>query len=259
MAEGHRRLAALLEAEGDAEDAAASYRRAAAADPDTTMGRLSEINAVLLEGASRQAETLLRQTIALDPASDRLHKVLGDVLALDGHFDEAIAAFDRALDLNPLQVSAHHAAVQAKRCTEADRPRLDRTRAALDSAGIGDSHRVFLHFAIGKVLDDLTEYRQAIWHFDQANAIKRRTAPFVGPERAEHVDRLVARYTPDFFAANEAFGVRDQTPLLILGIPRSGTTLVEQILSSHPAVAAGGELRFWARRGMSSGSPRRAI
>jgi Sulfotransferase family len=90
-------------------------------------------------------------------------------------------------------------------------------------------------------------------HFDRANAIKRRTARFDRPELAEHVDRLVARYTPDFFAASEALGVHDETPLLILGMPRSGTTLVEQIVSRHPAVAAGGELRFWARRGMSSG------
>jgi tetratricopeptide (TPR) repeat protein len=253
MADGHRRLAGLLEAEGDVEEAAICYRRAAAADPDTTMGRLNEINAVLVDGEPRQAEALLRQAIALDPTSDRLHKVLGDVLALNGHFDEAIAAFDRALDLNPREVSAYHAAVQAKRCTEADRPRLDRMRATLASAGIGDSHRVFLHFAIAKLLDDLAEYRQAMWHFDQANAIKRRTARFDGSELAEHVDRLVARYTPDFFAANEALGVGDQTPLLIVGMPRSGTTLVEQILSSHPVVAAGGELRFWIKRGMSSG------
>jgi tetratricopeptide (TPR) repeat protein len=253
MADGHRRLAELLEAEGDVEEAAISYRRAATADPGTTKGRLNEINALLLDGDPRQAEALLRQAIALDPASDRLHKLLGDVLAVDGHFDEAIAAFDRALDLNPREVSAYHAAVQAKRCTEADRPRLDRMRAALDSPGIGDSHRVFLHFAIAKVLDDLAEYRQAIWHFDQANEIKRRTARFDGPELAEHVDRLVARYTPDFFAANKAFGVRDETPLLIVGMPRSGTTLVEQILSSHPAVAAGGELRFWVKRAAPSG------
>jgi hypothetical protein len=104
-------------------------------------------------------------------------------------------------------------------------------RALLDNAGIGDAHRVFLHFAIGKVLDDLAEYRQAMWHFDQANEIRRRTARFDGPDLAEHVDRLVARYTPDFFAANKAYGVGDQTPLLILGMPRSGTTLVEQNLA----------------------------
>jgi tetratricopeptide (TPR) repeat protein len=106
MADGHRRLADLLEAEGDAEDAAISYRRAAAADPETTKGRLNKINAVLLDGDPRQAEALLRQAIALDPASNRLHKVLGDVLTVNGHFDEAIAAFDRALDLCPLQVGA---------------------------------------------------------------------------------------------------------------------------------------------------------
>jgi tetratricopeptide (TPR) repeat protein len=220
---------------------------------------VSEIDALRLDGASRQAEALLRQAIALDPASDRLHKVLGDVLALDGHFDEAIVAFDRALDLNPREVSAHHAAVYAKRCTEADRPRLDRMRAALDSTGIGDSHRVFLHFAIGKVLDDLAEYREAMRHFDQANAIKRRTARFDGPELAEHVDRLVARYTPDFFAANKAFGVRDETPLLIVGMPRSGTTLVEQILSSHPAVAAAANCVSGSDAACPRGSPRRAI
>jgi hypothetical protein len=63
----------------------------------------------------------------------------------------------------------------------------------------------------------------------------------------------VARYTPDFLAANEAFGLRDQTPLLIVGMPRSGTTLVEQILSSHPAVAAGGELPFWVKRAAAAG------
>jgi tetratricopeptide (TPR) repeat protein len=255
MAEGHRRLAELTEAEGDAEDAAASYRRAAAADPDTTTGRLNEASALLLDGDPRQAEALLRQAIALDPASDRLH----DVLTVNGHFDEAIEAFDRALELNPLQVAAHHGAVQAKKCTEADRPRLDRMLAALDNPGIRDSHRLFLHFAIGKVLDDLAEYRQAIWHFDQANEIKRRTARFEGPDLAEHVDRLAARYTPNFFAANKAFGVGDETPLLIVGMPRSGTTLVEQILSSHPAVAAGGELRFWVKRATPGGSPKRAI
>jgi hypothetical protein len=65
--------------------------------------------------------------------------------------------------------------------------------------------------------------------------------------------------TPDFFAANETFGVRDETPLLIVGMPRSGTTLVEQIVSSHPAVAAGGELRFWIKRATPPGSPRRPI
>jgi Sulfotransferase family/Tetratricopeptide repeat len=196
---------------------------------------------------------LLRQAIALDPASDRLHVALGDVFAMNGHFDEAIAAFDRALALNPLLAVAHLAAVQAKKCTEADRPRLDRMLAALDSPGIDDTQRASLHFAIGKMLDDRAEYRLAIWHFDQANEIRRRTARFEGRSLAEHVDRLVARYTPDFFAANETFGVRDETPLLIVGMPRSGTTLVEQIVSSHPAVAAGGELRFWIKRATPPG------
>ena len=67
------------------------------------------------------------------------------------------------------------------------------------------------------------------------------------------VDRLERRFTPDFFAANSAFGRDDDAPLLIVGLPRSGTTLVEQIISSHPRVAAGGERSFWVKRASAWG------
>ena len=103
-----------------------------------------------------------------------------------------------------------------------------------------------LHFAIGKLLDDLGDYAEAMRHFDMAN--QRRRAAFDRAEFSADVDRIVRRFTPGFFAANSAFGRDDDAPLMIVGLPRSGTTLVEQIISSHPRVAAGGERSFWVKR-----------
>jgi tetratricopeptide (TPR) repeat protein len=253
LAEGHRLLGELLEAAGDMEGAAECCRRAAASAPDTTAGRLDLVRAWLVEGNFREGEGELRQAIALDPGSDELHKTLGEVLAKEGHFAEAIAACDRALDLNPLQVPAHLTAVRVRKCTEADRPRLMRMLSTLQDASVGDAHRLFLHFASGKLLDDLGEYREAMRHFDLANSIRGRNARFDRAALADVIDRLVGRFTPGFFAANVAFGLEDETPLLIVGMPRSGTTLVEQILSSHPAITAGEELFFWSNRASSRG------
>jgi len=123
----------------------------------------------------------------------------------------------------------------------------------LRNPSVTDAHRVFLHFAIGKLLDDLGEYRQAMRHFDMANGIRGRGARFDRAGMATHIDRLIGRFTADFFAAHTEFGLGDETPLLIIGMPRSGTTLIEQIVSSHPDIAAGEELFFWFNRARSQG------
>jgi tetratricopeptide (TPR) repeat protein len=246
LAEAHAALGDLLERAGDAEAAAQCFRRAAASAPDTEAARLNLARALILEGNFVEAEGLLRQALALNPQSDLLTKHLGDVLVLQGHFAEANEAFDRTLELNSRQVSAHFKAVEARRCGEADRPRLGQMLAALGDGALDDQGRLLLHFAIGKLLDDLGEYAEAMRHFDMGNRISR--ASFDATAFSAAVDRLTQRFTPGFFAANAAFGRDDDAPLLIAGLPRSGTTLVEQIISSHPQVAAGGELPFWVRR-----------
>jgi tetratricopeptide (TPR) repeat protein len=249
LADAHWRLGELFEAEGDAAEAAQSYRRAAACVADTTTGHVSLAKALILEGDLREAELRLRQGIAVDPNGHPLHKVLGDVLATAGKFDEAIAAYDRAIALSPSQVPAHLNAVYVRKCTEADRPRLARMLENLRDGSLPDEHRMHLHFACGKLLDDLREYPKAIQHFDMANRLRGgRGKTFDRATFTQHCNRLMERFTSAFFAANRAFGIEDETPLLILGMPRSGTTLVEQIVSSHPAVTAGGELSFWPRR-----------
>jgi tetratricopeptide (TPR) repeat protein len=252
-AEGHRRLAELLQATGDVEEAIGSYRRAAAAAPETPAGRLNLIEALMLEQNYCEAEVHLRRAIALDPGSDLLYNSLGNSLSKQGRFAEAIEACDRALAINPLQVPAHLIAVQARKCSDADRPRLERMLATLREPLLDDEDRLFLHYAIGKLLDDIAEYREAMLHFDAANNIKRLSMSFDRELFSGHVDWLMRRFTPDFFAAHQDFALDNQTPVLIVGMPRSGTTLVEQIISSHPQVAAGGESVFWTKRAASWG------
>jgi hypothetical protein len=109
-----------------------------------------------------------------------------------------------------------------------------------------------LHFALGKAYDDLGQYDCAIQHFDAGNRLKHRTNGSYTPAgHAAGVDRQIATFTDDFFARNAALGSDCQMPILVVGMPRSGTTLVEQILSSHPHVSAGGELGFWGELAVS--------
>jgi tetratricopeptide (TPR) repeat protein len=247
-------LADLLERGGDYEEAARLYRRAGALVSDPAAGRLHLARAAMIEGDFSAAETGLRAAALLDPENDLVHKLLGDVLVRQGRFDEAVATFDHVLALNPRQVSAHFTTVSARKCTEADRRRLADMLAALGDAALDVEDRLLLHFAAGKLLDDLGEYQQAMAHFDAANRIRGSFGKFDGPAFAADVDRWVQRFTSDFYALNRAFGVDDETPLLIVGMPRSGTTVVEQILSRHPEIAGGGEQPFWFRRASAYGT-----
>jgi tetratricopeptide (TPR) repeat protein len=246
LAEALVALGDLLDLTDEDEEAAQCFRRAAATAPDTVTGRLHLAKACMLEADFSGAEIQLRRALAYEPDNDRLTKYLGDVLARQGRFAEAVEAFDRTLELNPRQIGAYFTAVEVRRCTEADRPRLERMLAALDDAGLQDEDRLLLHFAIGKLLDDLGDYAEAMRHFDLGNQLRR--AQFDRVAFSADADRIVRRFTPGFFAANTAFGRDDEAPLLIVGLPRSGTTLVEQIISSHPQVAAGGEQPFWIIR-----------
>ena len=98
------------------------------------------------------------------------------------------------------------------------------------------------------MFDDLAEYDSAMRHFDEANRLVRLDLFFDRAQFAASNDQLLTCFTPEFFRAHAGYGMDDETPILILGMPRSGTTLVEQIVSAHPKIGAGGELTFWHER-----------
>jgi tetratricopeptide (TPR) repeat protein len=191
------------------------------------------------------AEEPLRRAVDREPQNSDAHCLLGSVLMQLGRFTDAAAAYDLGLALNRRQIAAYYELAHVKKLSEVDRPLIAQLEWLLQENGLANEERADLHFALGKAYDDLGEYHSAIGHFDEGNRLTYRRTSYDQSAHAAAVNRQVAMFTADFFSRNAALGCDVETPILIVGMPRSGTTLVEQMLSSHPEVAAGGELAFW--------------
>jgi tetratricopeptide (TPR) repeat protein len=248
LSEAWFRAGALVYTLGHLEEAIGCFRRAGATGGNSSFGRLGKARALLTEDRSSDAEKVLRKTLALDPANAMAHDLLGNLLAELGRFDEARECFERAIALAPLLAGSYYDLVRCRPLTPADDNLLPRMETALAAPGLEATQRHRLHLAIGKAADDLGDYALAMRHFDAADVVRREVAPFDSTAFSREVERLIARCTPEFIARASELGNSDTRPVLIVGMPRSGTTLVEQILSMHPDVGAGGELNFWNER-----------
>jgi tetratricopeptide (TPR) repeat protein len=210
---------------------------------------LGKARALLAEERNQEAEQVLRKTLALDPANAIAHDLLGNLLSEFGRFDEARECFERAIAIAPLLAGSYYDLVRCRPVTSEDDGLLPRMEAALDTPGLEAAQRHRLHLAIGKAADDLGDYSLAMKHFDAADAVRRGSGSFDSAAFSLEVERLMDRCTPELMGRASEVGSTDATPVLIIGMPRSGTTLVEQIISMHPEVGAGGELNFWNERG----------
>ncbi len=249
LTEAWFRAGALVYTLGHRDEAIGCFRRAAATGGTTSFGRLGRARALLTEDRNHEAEQVLRQTLALDPKNAMAQDLLGNLLSEFGRFDEARTCFQRAISIAPLLAGSYYELVRCRPVTSDDDGLLQRMEAALTTPGLEAAQRLRLHLAIGKAAEDLGDYSLAMQHFDAADAVRRDFTLFDAAAFSIEIDRLIARCTPEWIARAPELGSSDPTPVLIIGMPRSGTTLVEQIISSHPEVAAGGELHFWNQRG----------
>jgi tetratricopeptide (TPR) repeat protein len=251
LTEAWYRAGALVYTLGHRDEAIGCFRRAAATGGKTRFGRLGKARALLTEDRNQEAELVLRKTLALDPQNAMAHDLLGNLLSEFGRFDEARACFECAIAIAPLLAGSYYDLVRSRRVTSNDNDDglVQQMEAALATPGLEAAQRLRLHLAIGKAADDLGDYALAMQHFDAADAVRRSSLAFDSAAFSIEIDRLIARCTPELMARAPELGSSDATPVLILGMPRSGTTLVEQIVSMHPEVGAGGELNFWNERG----------
>ncbi len=243
------RAGALVYTLGHRAEAIGCFRRASATGGKASFGRLGKARALLTEERNEEAEKVLRKTLALDPANAMAHDLLGNLLSEFGRFEEARECFERAIANAPLLAGSYYDLVRCRPVTRNDEGLVERMEAALATPGLEEAQRHRLHLAIGKAADDLGDYGMAMQHFDAADAVRRGIAPFDSAAFAAEIERLIARCTPELMAQAPGLGSSDATPVLIIGMPRSGTTLIEQIVSMHPEVGAGGELNFWNERG----------
>jgi tetratricopeptide (TPR) repeat protein len=251
LAEAWFRAGALFYTLGHRDQAIGCFRRAAATGDRNSFGRLGKARALLTEDHNQEAEQVLRETLVADPRNAMAYDLLGNLLTEFGRFDEARACFERAIAIAPILAGSYYDLVRCRPVTSSDSDDglLQAMQAALATPGLEAGQRLRVHLAIGKAAEDLGDYALAMQHFDAADAVRRGSAPFDSAAFSIEIDRLIARCTPEWIARAPELGSSDATPVLILGMPRSGTTLVEQIVSMHPEVGAGGELHFWNQRG----------
>jgi tetratricopeptide (TPR) repeat protein len=249
LTEAWFRAGALVYELGHRDEAIGCFRRAAATGGKTSFGRLGNARALLAEDRNQEAEQILRQTLSLDPSNAMGHDLLGNLLSEFGRFDEARECFQRAIEIAPLLAGCYYDLVRCRPVTSADDGLLSRMEAALARPGLEAAQLLRVHLAIGKAADDLGDYALAMKHFDAADEVRRSAKSFDSAAFSIEIDRLIAHCTPELIAKASELGSPDATPVLIVGMPRSGTTLIEQIVSMHPEVGAGDELHFWNERG----------
>jgi tetratricopeptide (TPR) repeat protein len=248
LAEAWFRAGALVHTMGYRDEAIGCFRRAAATAGKTSYGRLGKARALLIEDRNQEAEQVLREALVADPENAMAYDLLGNLLSDLGRFDEARACFERAIAIAPLLAGSYYDLVRC-RPVRRDEGLLEQMESALATPGLEATQRHRLHLAIGKAADDLGDYALAMHHFDAADGVRRGSGSFDSAGFSIEIDHMIARCTPEWIARAPELGSCDATPVLIIGMPRSGTTLVEQIVSMHPDVGAGGELNFWNGRG----------
>lgn len=244
LAEAHGEVGDILRRRARLEDAAYSYEQAFLVSPTSVYGLLCKGKALAVQGRGGETEAQLKEVVArasFDGSDGRwrieAQLMLGQLFLEAGRFDEAAAVFERSIGLDPWEATAHLGLVMSKKVTDDDMAIVERIQKRLEGGDLTERQGMMLHFAAGKAFDDLRDYGAAMGHFDAANRIRRKIVPFDSSQFALGVDAIVARFTRDFFAENATLGVGDdETPILVVGMPRSGTTLMERIISSHPKV-----------------------
>jgi predicted O-linked N-acetylglucosamine transferase (SPINDLY family) len=275
-------LCDALTRQGYVSEAEGHLREAIRLRPDLPEGHYNLAFVLQEQRQLTQAEASLRHALLLKPDSADAHNSLGQVLREQNRLEEAGASFQQALRLNARDAAAHcnlgalredlgdldaaarcyrealrhepeHTGALAGLATmlrgKLAEPELPRIQEQLANRQLGESQRRRLLYALAQVLDARGEYDKAAAHLEEANALelarwRRRGRGYDTAEFSRFVDRLQQTFSRAFFDKVRGWGLASERPVFVFGLPRSGTTLTEQILASHSQVYGGGELSF---------------
>jgi tetratricopeptide (TPR) repeat protein len=244
--DAHNCLAAVLAELQRFDEAAKALDCAVALAPDSALTHEARGMILWRSGRGAQAVHSFRRALEIEPESASAWISLGQTLRQIGRFAEVADCARQILARRPGAVQAY--TLLASVGATADPTEMGRLAASLDDPQISMRDRAKLGFALGKMLDDADRFDEAFAHYARANSLVLQMRHAAGErydsdQFAHRVDDLIATFTPDFFAHARHWGESSELPVFIVGMPRSGTSLVEQIASSHPDVFGAGELR----------------
>ena len=201
------------------------------------------LKAVVLANIGDYQESLeiYADVLARHPDQARIWLSYGHALSTAGRVKDSVAAYRRCIALVPALGEAYYSLANLKtfRFDERD---LQTMHAQLQNAAITKEDRAHFHFAIGKALEDSENYAESFEHYAQGNELRRARVGYDATVTTTLVRRAKQLFNEEFFAARKGFGAPDPDPIFIVGLPRAGSTLVEQILASHSRVEGTMEL-----------------
>jgi tetratricopeptide (TPR) repeat protein len=244
--EAHYNLAAVLQSTGRLAESEMPLRRVLKLKPSHLEARVSLGMTFVLLGRVREAKDCFEKALRAAPRHVPALVGMGQIAALEGRFAEAERLYRGALELDPKAPNAYAGLVGLRKMTRADGAWLKRAQEIADS-GLALADEINIRFAIGKYCDDVGDFRDAFRSFQRANELHKTRVPepYNRAEHARFVEDLIRVYTPETFSRVGAVASDSAQSVFVVGMPRSGTSLVEQIIASHPAARGAGELDFW--------------
>ena len=237
----HHLLGLVHYRRGRRDESVAALRRAVELAPDEPRYRLDLGTCAAAAGDEREAIAQYERVAELAPDNTDCLMRLAIVHGDGGRMEECIAAYERAIERNPTSGGAHYGLAMAKRFTPDD-PHIRQMRALLERDDLAPLNEATIAFALGIALDQLDQVDEAMACYHRGNRIKRTLNAFdIGAERA-NTERLIRSFPAALFERRRGTGHPSERPVFVVGMPRSGTTLVEQILDSHPRVHGAGEI-----------------
>lgn len=210
-------------------------------DPENAGYRILKAAALVRIGDYEESIALYASVLARHPQQPKTWMSYGHVLKTVGRQDESVAAYREATRLSPNLGEAWWSLANLKtwRFTDAD---VALIRGQLDRKDLKADDRLHLEYALGKALEDAQAYEESFGHYRRGAEIRRRQVVYDPRTVTLHLERSKALLTPEFFAERSGVGDPAQDPIFVVGLPRAGSTLVEQILSSHSQVEGTMEL-----------------
>lgn len=237
----HYNLGIALATQGRTDDAAERYRHALALRPDYAEAHNNLGNLLAARNNTTDAGFHFAQALAIDPRNFEAHNNMGNAFRDQGRFDLALSHYSRAIELRPASVESHYnrAMVKTFRSGDADLAAMEELAARGD---LEPGSALFIHFALAKALEDCGDYGRAFAHLRQASDLKRARIHYDEAAALGFFKRISAMFDCSLFNRFRGEGNPSLAPVFVLGMPRSGSTLIEQILASHPQIHGAGEL-----------------
>ena len=235
-------IARVFKEKDKLDDALTSARKGLELNPDKAEAHSLLGDIYLKQADYENCEAAYKQALVLDSELLSAHLGVGQLLMEQGQIDEAQTTFERGMELSPDEIAPHIFMAQARKIKKGDSSlaRLEEEAVEIDS--MPETKAMSLHFALGKAYDDLKEYDKAFPHFAQGCKIKRSKIQYESKNHTASCQNIRDFFSKETIEKFKSAGDPSELPIFVLGMPRSGTTLTETILASHPDVFGAGEL-----------------